>query len=186
VAHAPTGLMRTAHRLARAAPGVLMTWLAAFGTGCHDPVDPTRGRTIIEGYTISGQANGTDPATGEALACVFIINELHTGGPLIGTWTDTTTIKVIRNRTSPTQGVTYDTTIVAQQATITVSDSSHIQFSVSGPLTENLSAEMVPAYPGYGQGDWTCGPGHPLGRVQPDATLTGRWNTQPIINLPIG
>jgi hypothetical protein len=178
--------MTTAHRLARIAPRLLTTGLAALGTGCHDPVDPTRGNTVIEGYTVSGQADGTDPATGEALACVFIINELRTGGPLIGTWTDTTTIKVIRSRTSPTQGVMYDTTLVAQEVTIAVSDSSHIQFSVSGPLTESLSAEMVPAYPGYGQGDWTCGPTHPLGRVQPDATLTGHWNTQPIINLPIG
>jgi len=178
--------MGTAHRLARIPQGLLLTWLAAFGTGCHDPVEPTQDRTIIEGYSISGQADGTDPATGEALSCVFLITELRTGGPLIGTWTDTTTIKVIRIRTGPTQGVTYDTTIVAQEATITVSDSSHIQFSVSGPMTESLSAEMVPAYPGYGQGDWTCGPGHPLGRVQPDATLTGHWTTEPIINLPIG
>jgi hypothetical protein len=177
--------MGTARRLARIAPGLLIAWLAAFGTGCNDPVDPTREQMIIKGYSISGQAEGTDTATGEALFCVFLINELRTGGPLIGTWTDTTTIKVIRMRTGATQGVTYDTTIVAQEATITVSDSSHIQFSVSGPLTESLSAEMVPAYPGYGQGTWTCGPGHPLGRVQPDAILTGRWNTQPIIDVPI-
>ena len=119
------------------------------------------------------------------MACIFIINELRTGGPTHRYWTDTTTIQVI-GRAGPVSRVTYDTTMVAQEATITVSDSSHVQFSVSGPLTESLSADMVSAYPGYGQGDWTCGPAHPLGRVQPDATLTGRWNTQPIINMPIG
>jgi hypothetical protein len=178
--------MGTDHHIGRVVARLLVTFLAAFATACNDPVDPILDRTIIKGYSISGQADGTDAATGEALSCVFIINELRTGGPLIGTWTDTTTIKVIRMRTSATQGVTYDTTLVAQEATITVSDSSHIQFSVSGPLTESLSAEMVPAYAGYAQGDWTCGPAHPLGRVQPDAILTGRWNTQPIINLPIG
>jgi hypothetical protein len=174
--------MSTARRLGQT---LVLTPLAAFSTACNDPVDPSRNLHIL-GYTISGQADGTDPATGDALTCAFIISELDTGGPLVGSWTDTTTIRVIRVRTGPTQSVTYDTTLVAQQATITVADSSHIQFSVGGPFTENLSADMVPAYPGYAQGDWTCGPEHPLGRVQPDATLPGRWNAQPIIDLPIG
>jgi hypothetical protein len=151
---------------------------------CNDPVDPRRD-SPIKGYTISGQADGIDPVTGETLSCVFIIHELRTGGPLIGTWTDTTTVRVIRFRGAASQSVTYDTTIVAQQATISVSDSTHIQFSISGPLTDTLSATMEPVYPGYGQGDWTCGPEHPLSRVQPDAVLTGRWNAQPIIDLPI-
>jgi hypothetical protein len=154
--------------------------------GCDDPVRPNRDYPI-EGYTISGQADGTDPVTGEVLTCVFIIvGGLSTGGPLIGSWTDAVTIQVIRGRSGSTQGVTYDTTLVEQQATITVPDSSHIQFSVSGPFTESLSAEMSPAYPGFGQGDWTCGPEDPLGRVQPDVTLPGRWHSQAIIDLPIG
>jgi hypothetical protein len=162
-----------------------LCWLLALSLACNDPGDPSQELQIL-GYTISGQADGTDSATGEVLSCAFIISELDTGGPFIGSWTDTTTIRVIRIRKSPTQSVTYDTTLVAQQATISVVDSSHIQFSVSGPFTENLSAEMTPAYPGYGQGDWTCGPDHPLDRVQPGATLPGRWSTQPILDLPIG
>jgi hypothetical protein len=174
--------MGTACRLG---PTLLLTFLAGAGTACNDPVDPDRELHIL-GYTISGQADGTDPATGEALSCSFIINELDTGGPLVGSWTDTTTIRVIRVRNGLTQSVTYDTTLVAQQATISVADSSHIQFSISGSFTANLSGDMVPAYPGYAQGNWTCGPDQPLGRVQPDATLPGRWNTQPIIDLPIG
>jgi hypothetical protein len=172
--------MGTAHRLGQT---LVLTSLAVF-TACNDPGDPNRDLHIL-GYTISGQADGTDPATGDALTCAFIIN-METGGPLVGSWTDTTTVRVLRVRTGATQSVTYDTTMVAQQATITVADSSHFQFSVTGPFTENLSATMVPAYPGYVQGDWTCGPEHPLGRVQPDVTLPGRWNAQPVIDLPIG
>jgi hypothetical protein len=166
----------------RFAPVLLLSWLV-FSTACNDPGDPTE--YDILGYFISGQANGTDAVTGETLACAFSAT-LDTGGPLIGSWTDTTTIRVVRMRTSPTQGVTYDTTLAAQEATITVSDSTHIQFSVSGPFSENLSAEMTPAYPGYGQGDWTCRPDHPLDRVQPGVTLPGTWNTSPMPDLPIG
>jgi hypothetical protein len=164
---------------------LLVAFLAVLGAGCNDPQDPNREYPIL-GYIITGQADGTDPVTGEALSCGFIIGELSTGGPLIGTWTDAVTIQVIRRRTGPTQGVTYDTTLVEQQATITVPDSTHIQFSVSGPLAESLSAEMIPAYPGFAEGDWTCGPEDPLGRVQPDVTLPGRWHSQAIIDLPIG
>jgi hypothetical protein len=173
--------MSTALRLA---PTLLLSWLLTLSLACNDPVDPNRERIL--GYMISGQADGTDPSTGEALACAFIITQLATGGPLVGGWTGTTTIRVIRVRSGATQSVTYDTTLVAQPATITVPDSSHIQFSVSGPFTVDLSADMAPASPGYGQGDWTCEPGHPLGRVQPDATLVGRWNIEPILDLPIG
>jgi hypothetical protein len=53
-------------------------------------------------------------------------------------------------------------------------------------FAENLSAEMTPAYPGYGQGDWTCRPDHPLDRVQPGVTLPGTWNATPMPDLPIG
>lgn len=159
--------------------------LGAGVIGCDDPVRPDR-QYPIQGYVISGQANGTDAVTGEQLACVFIIDRVDAGGPLLGTWTDTTTIRVIRVRTGPTQGVTHDTTIAAQEVTVTVPDSTHIRITVAGPLTEDLEGDMVPAYPGYGAGDWSCGPGHPLSRVQPDAVLTGQWQSQPIIDLPIG
>jgi hypothetical protein len=159
--------------------------LAGCVIGCNDPIRPDQ-EFPIEGYVISGQANGTDPDTGEGLACVFIIDEVRTGGPLLGTWTDTATIRVTRMRTSPSQGVTYDTTITNQEVRLTVPDSTHIQLTVSGPLTESLAADMIPAYPGAGEGDWTCGPQHPLARVQPGIILTGKWRTQPILNLPIG
>lgn len=153
--------------------------------GCNDPIRPDR-EYPIEGYVISGQANGTDPDTGEGLVCVFIIDEVRTGGPLLGTWTDTTTIRVIRMRMGPSQGVTYDTTIANQEVTLTVPDSTHIQLTVTGPLSEDLAADMISAYPGSGEGDWTCGPQHPLARVQPGIVLTGKWRTQPIVDLPIG
>jgi hypothetical protein len=159
---------------------VVVVLLAA----CKGPVDPDL-ELQIKGYTISGQANGTDPATGEELACVFIIQEVTTGGPLIGTWSDTTTIKVIRARTTATLQVTHDTTIAAQEVTLTVPDSAHIQVTVAGPLTENLTAELDPHYLGWAQGDWTCGPEHPLAQVQPGVVLTGKWRTQPIIDYPI-
>jgi hypothetical protein len=152
--------------------------------GCDDPVRPER-QYPIEGYAISGQANGTDPVTGEQLSCVFIIDRVDTGGPLLGTWTDTTTIRVIRVRTGPSQGVTYDTTISAQEVTLTVPDSTHIRLTVRGPLTEDLEGDMIPAYPGYGTGDWSCGPQHPLSRVQPDDVLVGQWQSHPIIDIPI-
>ncbi len=167
------------------APALLLSSILAVGVACNDPLRQN-GELRILGYSISGQATGTDPATSETLSCVFIITELDTGGPLVGSWTDTTTIRVIRVRSGPSQSVTYDTTLVGQQATITVADSSHIQLTVSGPFSEDLSGDMIPAYPGHGQGDWTCGPGHPLSRVQPDITLPGTWNTQPILDLPIG
>jgi hypothetical protein len=152
---------------------------------CRNPVDPEFRDLPILGYTISAQANGTDPATGEGLTCLFIIQNLLTGGPLIGTWTDTTTIKVIRIRTSPTLQVTHDTTMVGEEVTLTVPDSAHIQLTIAGPLTENLTAELDPHYLGWAQGDWTCGPEHPLARVQPGVVLTGKWQTQPIIDYPI-
>ena len=41
---------------------------------CSDPLRQRDGDLIIEGYTISGQANGTDPATGEDLLCLFLID----------------------------------------------------------------------------------------------------------------
>jgi hypothetical protein len=162
-----------------------LSWPVALSLACNDPTDPNRELHIL-GYAISGQANGTDSATGETLSCVFIVSEFDTGGPLLGTWTDTTTIRIIRLRSGPTQSVTYDTTLAGQQVTLTVPDSTHIQFSVSGLFTDNLSAEMLAAYPGYGQGDWTCRPDHPLDRVQPGVTLPGRWTAQPIPDLPIG
>lgn len=56
---------------------------------------------------------------------------------------------------------------------------------LSCAFTESLAADMIPAYPGWGSGDWTCGTAHPLSRVQPDMVLSGRWQTQPIINIPI-
>jgi hypothetical protein len=77
-------------------------------------------------------------------------------------------------------------TIANQEVTLTVPDSTHIQLTVTGPLSENLAADMISAYPGWGEGDWTCGPQHPLARVQPGIVLTGKWRTQPIVDLPIG
>jgi hypothetical protein len=162
-------------------PGVLAAFI---NLACNDPVRPRDFE--IEGYSISGQAHGTDATTSEELTCVFYILRLDTGGPLIGSWTDTTTITVIRARKAPTQQITYDTTIAAQEVTLTVPDSFHIQLRVAGPFTEDLTAEMTPAYPGNGASEWTCGTAHPLSRVQPDAILTGSWTTQPIINVPIG
>jgi hypothetical protein len=154
--------------------------------GCNDPVKPREFDRQIQGYSISGQASGIDAATGDELTCMFLIPRVDTNGPLIGSWTDTTTIEMIRIRKAETQQVTYDTTIAAQEVTVTVADSFHIGMRVAGPLSEDLTADMIPAYPGNGSGQWTCGPGHPLSRVQPDAILTGSWSTQPIINIPIG
>lgn len=151
---------------------------------CNDPVRSRDFDRQIEWYSISGQAFGTDAATGEELTCVFYILRLDTGGPLIGSWTDTTTITVIRARKAPTQQITYDTTIAAQEVTLTVPDSFHIQLRVAGPFTEDLIADMTPAYPGAGASEWTCGTAHPLSRVQPGAVLTGSWTTQPYINIP--
>src|SRR4051812_14804173 len=162
-----------------------LSWPVALSLACNDPTRPNR-EMPIRGFAISGPANGTDSATGETLSCVFLVSEFDTGGPLLGTWTDTTTIRIIRYRSGPTQSVTYDTTLAGQQGTITVPDSTHVQFSVNGLFTENLSAEMIPAYPGYGQGDWTCRPDPPLDGVQPGVTLPGQWNIQPILDLPIG
>ncbi|MFL5448825.1 MAG: hypothetical protein ACJ8A6_03540 [Gemmatimonadales bacterium] len=139
----------------------------------------------IEGYSISAQAAGTDPSTGEDLSCAFTVLQVDTDSNFIGSWADTTTIVFVRARRSPSQQVTYDTTIAAQAVRVTVSDSFHISMEVSGPLTESLAADMIPAYPGWGSGDWTCGTAHPLSRVQPDVVLSGRWQTQPIINIPI-
>ena len=158
--------MRTTRRYRRIGSGFLAVLMAALGIACNNPIDPLR-IGDIEGYAISGQADGTDPATGEALSCVFIVERLRTGGPLVGSWTDTATVRVIRLRKAETQSVTYDTTMVAQQATISIPDSTHIVFSIGGPLTDTLSATMVAAYPGYAQGDWSCGPEHPLARVHP-------------------
>jgi hypothetical protein len=156
-----------------------------FLAGCNDPVRPEQ-EFPIEGFTISGQASGIDSATGEQLGCVFLVTEIHTGGPLVGSWTDTATVSVIRLRAGPSQRVQHDTTIAAQQVTLTIADSAHAQLVVSGPFTENLTADLDPNYPGWGVGDWTCGPGHPLARVQPDAMLTGQWRIQPVVNVPIG
>jgi hypothetical protein len=169
--------------MGRACLGLLAAVLVM---ACSDPVRPRDLGSQIQGYMISGQATGVDAATGEELTCVFIIDRLDTGGPLIGTWTDTTAIKVIRIRKAPTQQVTYDTTIAAQEVTLTVADSFHIEMRVAGPLTDDLTGDMIPAYPGSGAGAWTCGPAHPLSRVQPGAVLTGSWSTQPIIDIPIG
>jgi hypothetical protein len=169
--------------VSRACLGLLAAVLI---TACSDPVRPRDLDRQIQGYSISGQATGADAATGEELTCAFIIDRVDTGGPLIGTWTDTTTIRVIRIRKAPTQQVTYDTTITAQEVTLTVADSFHIGMRVAGPLSEDLTGDMIPAYPGNGSGAWTCGPGHPLSRVQPGAILIGTWSTQPIIEIPIG
>ena len=152
---------------------------------CDGPVRPDPLEFDILGYTVSGQANVTDALTGEILSCGFYILELDTGGPLVGSWTDTTTIKVVRSRTTPTLTVTHDTTIAAQEVTVTVSDSFHIRVAVNGPFTADLTADMIPAYPGYGAGTWTCDTGHPLSHVQPDAVLPGQWHSQPILNIPI-
>ena len=156
---------------------------------CKDPADPGR-ELEIEGYVITAQANGADPDSGEGLTCFFHIQNFDipdrpTNGSLIGTWTDTTTIRLTRIRTSPTQQVLHDTIMAGQEVTLTVPDNTHIQMTVVGPLTENLAADLDPNYPGWGQGDWTCGPEHPLARLQPGVVLTGNWQTQPIIHYPI-
>ncbi len=160
-------------------------WPSSYIRGVSGIGDPRR-ELEIEGYTVFGQAHGTDPATGEQLGCVFSIPNFLTGGPLIGTWSDTTTIKVLRVRTSPSQQVTHDTTLAGQQVTITIADSAHIQVTVTGVLTQNLVGDLDPNYLGNSVGDWTCGPELPLARVQPGIILTGTWQSQPIINVPIG
>ena len=161
-------------------------WLAGIGIlGCNDPAKPGRIDSDIQGYSISAQGSGTDPSTAEELSCGFTIAQVDTDGNFIGSWTDTTTVAFWRARRSPTQQVTYDTVIAAQEIRVTVSDSFHISFEVSGPLTEHLLGDMIPQYPGWGSGEWTCGAGHPLSRVQPDVALPGRWQTVPIINIPI-
>jgi len=161
-------------------------WFAGIGIlSCNDPVKPGKVESDILGYSISAQGGGTDPSTGEELSCGFTIAQVDTDGNFIGSWTDTTTVAFSRARRSPSQQVTYDTVIAAQEIRVTVSDSFHISMEVSGPLTEHLLADMIPQYPGWGSGEWTCGTGHPLSRVQPDVALPGRWQTVPIINIPI-
>jgi hypothetical protein len=161
-------------------------WLAGIGIlGCNDPAKPGKVERDILGYSISAQGAGTDPSTGEQLSCGFTIAQVDTDGNFIGSWTDTTTVAFSRARRSSSQQVTYDTLITAQEIRVTVSDSFHISMEVSGPLTEHLLADMIPQYPGWGSGEWTCGTGHPLSRVQPDMALPGRWQTVPIINIPI-
>jgi hypothetical protein len=162
--------------------GALLSLLSLLA--CDDPVRPDPLDFDILGYTVSGQANGTDAMTGETLSCGFYILQLDTGGPLVGSWTDTTAIKVIRSRTTPTLTVTHDTTITDQEVTLTVSDSFHIRVAINGPFTADLTADMIPAYPGHGTGTWTCDTGHPLSQVQPDAVLPGQWHSQPILNIP--
>ena len=155
-------------------------------TGCNDPVRQRDDELSIEGYTITGQASETEAGTGETLTCLFFIDlRFDEGRPLIGTWTDVATIKVTRMRTSPTHGVTYDTTITGQELTLTVPDSTHIQLAVTGPFSKNLAGDMISAYPGSGQGEWTCGPLDPLARVQPGVVLEGQFQTTPFINIPI-
>src|SRR5829696_574760 len=85
--------------------------LAVSLQACDDGVGPGRGiESKITGYMVSGQANGTDPRTGERLACAFLTGVLATGGPLNGSWTGTTRITVFRNREGESQRVSYDTT----------------------------------------------------------------------------
>jgi hypothetical protein len=131
----------TTHRVVLGALLILLTM------ACNGPVRSRDDEFDILGYSISGQASGTDAVTGEEFVCVFTIDNVDTEGPLIGSWTDTTAIKVIRLRRTPTLSVTYDTTISAQEVSVTVADSFHIQVTVTGPLTEDLTADMIPAYP---------------------------------------
>jgi hypothetical protein len=72
-----------------------------------------------------------------------------------------------------------------QEVTLTIPDPTHVQLTIAGTLTENLTGDLDPNYPGWGLGDWTCGPEHPLAGGQPGIVLTGQWRTQPIINYPI-
>jgi hypothetical protein len=150
---------------------------------CDDPVRQRDDFDIL-GYSISAHASGVDAVTGEELVCGFRIDQVDTGGPLVGTWMDTSTIHVFRLRRSATQSVTYDT-MLTQEVQVTVPDSFHIQVTATGPLTLDLTGEMIPAYPGFSSGAWTCGAEHPLSRVQPDAMLDGQWHTLAIPDLPI-
>jgi hypothetical protein len=134
--------------------GALLSVLSL--VSCDGSVRPEPLDYEILGYSVSGSANGTDATTGENLSCGFSILDVDTGGPFVGSWTDTATIHVIRNRSTPTITISHDTTIAAQEVTVTVSDSFHIRVAVNGPFTADLRGDMIPAYPGYGVGTWTC------------------------------
>ncbi|HUR93554.1 MAG TPA: hypothetical protein VMY76_03150 [Gemmatimonadales bacterium] len=157
--------------------------LAAGLCACGDGTGPGRIESKITGYMASGQANGTDPATGEQLSCVFLMDVLSTGGPLKGSWTGTTRIIVFRAREGESQRVTYDTTIATQEVTLTLLDNGRFQLAAAGPFADTMVADVDTAYPGSSFGEWSCGPEHPLARVQEGVVLTGHWGTQP--ELPI-
>ena len=159
------------------APVVVVTVLFGACGGGVGPGEEAR----ISGYTVSGQANGPDPVTGEQLACVFLTGGLATGGSLVGSWTGSTSITVIRSREGNSQRVTYDTTITSQEVTLTALDGGRFQFATHGVFADTLVAEIDTAYPGWSYGEWSCGPGHPLARVQEGVVLGGHWQTQPIL-----
>ena len=139
------------------------------------------GEARISGYTVSGQANGPDPVTGEQLACVFLTGDLATGcALLVGSWTGSSSITVIRTREGDSQRVTYDTTITSQAVTL-AADGGRFQFATHGVFADTLVAEIDTAYPGWSYGEWSCGPGHPLARVQEGVVLGGHWQAQPIV-----
>jgi hypothetical protein len=150
---------------------------------CGDGGGPTGIIPEIQGYEVSGQASATDPVTQEQLNCQFYTGPLVTGKPLVGSFTASTQITVIRIRTGDHVQVTYDTTITSQDVTLSL-ESGEYRFSTAGPFTDTLVAAASTAYPGWSSGDWSCGPDHPLSRAQEGVTLTGHWMTQPIVPVP--
>lgn len=148
------------------------------GTGPGHEINPP-----ISGYTAFGQATGVDPETGEQLMCVVAMDELDTGGPVTDTWTGTTKVTVTRLRESASQRVTYDTTIASQDVTLSLLERGQLQLATTGPFADTVVVDVDTTYAGYTYGDWTCGPEHPLSRVQEGMVLTGHWQTQPIFPI---
>jgi len=114
--------------------------LFTISTGaCGEEVGPGRElESEIAGYTVSGQASGTDTATGEGLTCVFLTGALSTGGPLEGSWTGSTQITVVRSREGGSQRVTYDTMIASQEVTLTALANGQFQVATAGPFADTL------------------------------------------------
>jgi hypothetical protein len=139
------------------------------------------GKYRITGYIGTGSESATDPSTGVSLLCGFGTGSLGTGAQLTGSWTGVTNITVFRSRQGPSQRVSYDTTIASQEITLTLLDNGDFRLAVAGPFTDTLVAPTDTATPGYASGDWTCGPEHPLARVQEGVTLTGTWQVFPEI-----
>ena len=158
-------------------PSPAAVLLAVTLAACGDGNGPTR--VEITSYSATGSATGTDPETGESLQCAFLTGIFDLGGPLTGSWTGSTRLLVVRSREAPSLRVTYDTVIADQEVTLTALEGGEVRFATAGAFTDTLVATLDTAFPGYGIGDWTCGPSHPLARVQEGAVLPGQWRLNP-------